>query len=123
MEPQLEGKGLRIAAIAIIWAFATGMLAIAIPLVTVTKSDLIPLAIVLGVTIGTLGIWRTTAATASAISPSSMRQLQQRVTNLEVIFSHDSFSQESGKPLDLGVAKTEAEMVGDHRQVLPEKPE
>jgi hypothetical protein len=49
MRHQSSGNGYKIAAIAIIWSFATGMLAICIQLVSITKSGMIlPLAVILG---------------------------------------------------------------------------
>ncbi len=49
--------GIRVGATAIIWAFATGMLAICIPLVSMTRSPLLPLAAIAGATISTVVVW------------------------------------------------------------------
>ncbi|MBA3921077.1 MAG: hypothetical protein H0X31_04940 [Nostocaceae cyanobacterium] len=54
------GYGAKIAAIAIIWAFGTGMLAICIPLVTkIENAFILPLAVIFGVSGCTVVIWRT----------------------------------------------------------------
>jgi hypothetical protein len=54
------GYGAKIAAIAIIWAFGTGMLAICIPLVSkIENAIILPLAVIFGVSGCTVVIWRT----------------------------------------------------------------
>ena len=50
--------GFKIGTTAIIWGFSTGMLAICIPLVSMTKSGVIlPLAVILGATVSTVVVW------------------------------------------------------------------
>ncbi|MCG5062189.1 MAG: hypothetical protein KA714_30545 [Limnoraphis sp. WC205] len=50
--------GFKIGSTAIIWGFSTGMLAICIPLVSMTESGVIlPLAVVFGATISTVVVW------------------------------------------------------------------
>ena len=50
--------GFRIGTTAIIWGFSTGMLAICIPLVSMTKSGIVlPLAVILGATVSTVVVW------------------------------------------------------------------
>ncbi|MEA5522860.1 hypothetical protein [Limnoraphis robusta] len=50
--------GFKIGSTAIIWGFSTGMLAICIPLVSMTESGVIlPLAVVCGATISTVVVW------------------------------------------------------------------
>ena len=50
--------GFKIGSTAIIWGFSTGMLAICIPLVSMTESGVIlPLAVVIGATISTVVVW------------------------------------------------------------------
>lgn len=59
MEQRSPEWGAKVGTTAIIWAFATAMLAISIPLVSETHSGVIlPLAIVFGVTLCTNMIWR-----------------------------------------------------------------
>lgn len=58
METQLLGKGSKIGATAIIWSLGAGMLAICIPLVSMTGTGIIlPLSVILGVTIATIAVW------------------------------------------------------------------
>ncbi len=58
MEIQQLGLGFKIGTTAIIWGFSTGMLAICIPLVSITKSGIIlPLAVILGATGSTIAVW------------------------------------------------------------------
>ncbi len=53
-----EGKAAKIATTIVIWVAAAGMLAICIPLVSITKSGVIlPVSVVVGVTISTVAIW------------------------------------------------------------------
>jgi ABC-type enterobactin transport system permease subunit len=50
--------GFKIGSTAIIWGFSTGMLAICIPLVSMTESGVIlPLAVIVGATISTVFVW------------------------------------------------------------------
>ncbi|GAB4530966.1 MAG: hypothetical protein Tsb0014_14140 [Pleurocapsa sp.] len=59
MEQRSPGYGAKVGTTAIIWAFATAMLAISIPLVSISHSGVIlPLAIVFGVTLCTNIIWK-----------------------------------------------------------------
>jgi hypothetical protein len=55
---QTEGAGFKLAATAIIWGFATGMLGICIPLVSMTESGVIlPLAVIIGASFTTTVVW------------------------------------------------------------------
>ncbi|MEQ9670831.1 hypothetical protein [Coleofasciculus sp. G2-EDA-02] len=55
---QTEGAGFKLAATAIIWGFATGMLGICIPLVSMTESGVIlPLAVIIGASFTTAVVW------------------------------------------------------------------
>lgn len=78
-----------------VWIIATGMLALCIPLLTITKSGIIlPLTVILGASIVTITVWRSSnLQTINSITLSnSMKQLEQRVTNLEVICSNEELS-------------------------------
>lgn len=78
-----------------VWGIATGMLALCIPLVTVTESGVIlPLIVILGVSVTTTTIWRRNdldPVNSIALS-SSVKELEQRVANLEVICSNEQLS-------------------------------
>lgn len=55
---QTQGAGFKLAATAIIWGFATGMLGICIPLVSMTDSGVIlPLAVIIGASFTTAVVW------------------------------------------------------------------
>jgi flagellar motor switch protein FliM len=55
---KLSGNGIKIGTTAIIWGFSTGMLAICIPLISLTHSNIaLPLAVILGATISTIVVW------------------------------------------------------------------
>lgn len=79
---------IRFAATAIIWGFGTGMLALCIPLVGMTGTPLLPLAVIVGAAVSTVVIWRSSANSPhQPFLTSSMQQLEQRVANLEIIAS------------------------------------
>lgn len=90
MAHRSERQGPKIATTAIIWGFATGMLAICIPLVAITESGpLLPLAVILGASGGTLAVWRSFQRESATVSQlkSTMKQLNERVITLEAICS------------------------------------
>ncbi|MEM9539380.1 MAG: hypothetical protein AAGA60_07695 [Cyanobacteria bacterium P01_E01_bin.42] len=75
-----------------IWGFATGMLAICIPLSPSTGSGpLIPLAVIIGTTVSTVKIWRDreddrNTRPGDRLSPSTeVKLLEERVKTLETI--------------------------------------
>ena len=58
MERKSSGIGFKIGTTAIIWGFATGMLAICIPIISMTNSGIIlPLAIIVATAISTIVVW------------------------------------------------------------------
>lgn len=87
----MKGKSeirIRFAATAIIWGFGTGMLALCIPLVGMTGTPLLPLAVIVGAAVSTVVIWVNSANSPhQPFLTSSMQQLEQRVANLEIIAS------------------------------------
>ncbi|MDF5719217.1 MAG: hypothetical protein PUP91_01735 [Rhizonema sp. PD37] len=94
MKRQSEGYGPKIATTAIIWGLATAMLAICIPLVTSTGSGVIlPLAVILGASGGTVVVWRTKSHRNGEIFElmNNVSELRQRVVDLETICSSDDF--------------------------------
>lgn len=84
-ERQSTHLGLKIAATAIIWGFATGMLAICIPLAAQTHGgDLPAIAIIIGVSGSTIAIWLSPGKSFPQADAAKNRQtLQQRVETLE----------------------------------------
>ena len=92
METKSLGKGALIGITAIIWAFATGMLAICIPLVSMTGSGLIlPLAVIIGAGVGTAVVWLSPVQQFRKISEltNTIQALEQRVMNLETMGRRD----------------------------------
>ena len=90
MARQPDGTGPKIGTTAIIWGFATGMLAICIPLVGMTQSGVIlPLAVVLGASVGTAVVWQSPGKRSRNISDltNNVQQLNERIVNLEAICS------------------------------------
>ncbi len=82
-------KDIRVAATSRIWVLATVMLAICIPLSAITGSVVLPIAVILGATVGTIAVWRSSnnQSKNSPLLNSSVKQLEQRVANLEIICS------------------------------------
>ncbi|TVP59839.1 MAG: hypothetical protein EA343_18855 [Nodularia sp. (in: Bacteria)] len=77
-----------------IWEMTVGILAICIPLASVTKSGpILPLAAIAGATLSTVAVWR--AEENKSTSPDLLSQqleiLQQRLANLETIVSSEDF--------------------------------
>jgi len=96
MARKAEKTDPKVVSSAIIWGFATGMLAICIPLVAVTRSGVIlPLAVILGASGSTAIVWRSPKKhQPSGNMPelmNSVKQLNERVGNLEVICSSNEF--------------------------------
>jgi hypothetical protein len=80
-----DGKTQQVVATGLIWGFATGMLALCIPLVSLTRGSLVlPLGVITGASVGTVAIWRH-GNRASASSSTTTRTLEERVANLEII--------------------------------------
>ncbi|WP_287127516.1 hypothetical protein [Candidatus Cyanaurora vandensis] len=72
-----------------IWGYATGMLGISIPLAAITESPLIPLAVVVGTAISTAAVWGAFGKTTPPISAPQLKQLEERLANLETIVSYE----------------------------------
>jgi hypothetical protein len=92
MKHRSPGNGTKVGSTAIIWTFATGMLAICIPLVTVTKSGVIlPLAVILGTSVSTVAVWRSGDRSKEKIEKliDRVRVLEQRTIDLETICSSE----------------------------------
>ncbi len=90
MARQSEGTGPKIATTAIIWGFATGMLAICIPIVGMTQSGVIlPIAVILGASVGTVVVWQSSSRRSRTISEltNNIQLLNERIVHLEAICS------------------------------------
>ena len=83
----------KIKATSSIWALATGMLGICIPLVAITESGIIlPLAVILGASISTLGIWNKFGKGKDRALQAATQQtqaLEERVRTLEAIVTSE----------------------------------
>ncbi len=82
-------KDIRVTATTRIWGFATIMLAVCIPLSAITSSVVLPLAVILGAVVGTVVVWRSldNQSKTSPFLTNNVKQLEQRVANLEIICS------------------------------------
>lgn len=89
MKSQHE-KDIRVAATSKIWTFATGMLAICIPLSAVTRSGpILPLAAIAGAAAGTYVVWRDPEnQLKNNLLTGDVKKLEQRIANLETIISN-----------------------------------
>lgn len=82
-----EKNGTKIAATAIIWGFTTGIMAISIPLVSISRSGIIlPITVIFGASKSTTTIWRSSNQKASELS-NNFQQIEQRLRDLETICS------------------------------------
>lgn len=89
-------RDIRVAATSKIWTFATGMLAICIPLSAVTKSGaILPLAVISGAAVGTVAVWRNLEQQSRSPFLTNIKTLEQRVTNLEIIWSNQELDLQS----------------------------
>lgn len=90
MEPPQRPFVLLITATAIIWFFATGMLGICIPLVSVTHSGLtLPLAVLIIAGISTVVVWVVAGdrpLPSSSASLPSLPDMETRITTLETLY-------------------------------------
>lgn len=83
-------KDIRVSATTRIWAFATGMLGICIPLSATSNSGaILPLAVVVSAATGTAVVWRSDRKTDTEIEQHQMLQIRERLTNLETIVSRE----------------------------------
>lgn len=97
---QQNGKTQQVVATGLIWGFATGMLALCIPLVALTRGSLIlPLGVITGASVGTVAVWRH-GNRDSTENSTITRTLEERVTNLEVIAGNEVDLQNRLKQLE-----------------------
>ncbi|MEL6440494.1 MAG: hypothetical protein AAFQ80_14705 [Cyanobacteria bacterium J06621_8] len=92
MKNTVHKKDIRVEATFIIWGCATGMMAIYFSLASVPKSGFIlPLVIILGASVCTTSIWRIGRQEKRKLV-DSLQQIEQRVRDLETIYSSDCFT-------------------------------
>lgn len=88
MERKSTERNPKVRATVAIWSFATGMLAICIPLVAITNSGVIlPLLVILGAAGGTASVWRAFEPhrQAELRLTQAVKALEERVIVLETI--------------------------------------
>jgi hypothetical protein len=97
-------RDIRIAATSKIWGFATGMLAICIPLTAVAKGNpILPLAVITGAAVGTTAIWQSSNKKShnGSLSQNNLEALEERIANLETIIGTEEINlQRKLKQLD-----------------------
>ncbi|MBW4649424.1 MAG: hypothetical protein KME06_12170 [Kastovskya adunca ATA6-11-RM4] len=90
-----DREDIRVSATSKIWAFATGMLAICIPLADETDSGpLLPLAVISGAAIATSAVWQPSNKKFrnNALQATQVEALEERIANLETIVSSDELN-------------------------------
>lgn len=91
-----KSKDTRTATTSKIWSYATGMLALCIPLSAVTRSGaILPLAVVTGATISTTVIWKSDKKSQNLLQPHQLQQIEERLANLETIAASDPLQLQS----------------------------
>lgn len=91
-------KDIRVAATSRMWGFATLMLAICIPLTAVTRSGaILPVAVIFTAAVSTVAVWRKSdnQPKISPLLPNTIKALEQRVSNLEIICSSQELDLQS----------------------------
>jgi hypothetical protein len=97
-------RDIRIAATSKIWGFATGMLAICIPLTAVARGNpILPLAVITGAAAGTAAVWQSSDKKSphGTLSQNNLEKLEERIANLETIVGTEEINfQRKLKQLD-----------------------
>ena len=102
---------------AIIWGCSTAMLAICVPLTAIAQSGVIlPLAVIIGASAGTVAVWRNTRKSDSnkiIESQDRLTAIETRIIDLETICSSQEFDRErkfkqlESEQVDLSVSNRE----------------
>ena len=90
-----KAKDIRLIATSKIWSLAIGMFAICIPLSEATNSGpILPLAVVVGTTLGTASVWRasTEESTSDRQTSEKIKQLEGRIADLETIITSEEIN-------------------------------
>ncbi|NEO98194.1 MAG: hypothetical protein F6K58_05770 [Symploca sp. SIO2E9] len=91
-----KSKDTRTATTTKIWSYATGMLALCIPLSAVTRSGaILPLAVVTGATVSTVVVWKSDKKSQNLLQPHQLQQIEERLANLETIAASESLQLQS----------------------------
>lgn len=101
-KPPEKFKDVRLSVTSKIWAYATGMLAICIPLSAATDSGVIlPITVISGATIGTASVWKFSNQNSTDRNRTSdkFKELEGRIADLETIIASDNLNwQQSIEP-------------------------
>lgn len=95
LDTNSDREDIRVSATSKIWGFATGMLAICIPLSAATNSGpILPLAVISGAAIGTGAVWQPSDKKSrnNALQSTQVEALEERIANLETIVSGDELN-------------------------------
>jgi hypothetical protein len=91
-EPETKTESdVRVQATGTIWGLAVGMMAISIPLSSVTETAFIPLFVIAGAAVGTVAVWRPgtkkegTSTKEQIAAQQRIAELEERLANLETI--------------------------------------
>lgn len=90
-----NAKDIRLKATSKIWSLAIALFAICIPLSAATRSGpILPLAVVVGTTLGTRSIWKGSSeeATSSRQTAEKIKQLEGRIADLETIVTSEEIN-------------------------------
>lgn len=90
-----NAQDIRLKATAKIWSLAIALFAICIPLSAATRSGpILPLAVVVGTTLGTRSIWKGSSeeATSSRQTAEKIKQLEGRIADLETIITSEEIN-------------------------------
>ena len=90
-----NAQDIRLKATTKIWSLAIAMFAICIPLSAATRSGpMLPLAVVVGTTLGTASIWKGSSeeATSSRQTAEKIKQLEGRIADLETIVTSEEIN-------------------------------
>jgi hypothetical protein len=109
-----KSKDIRLSVTSKIWAFATGMLGICIPLSAATNSGpILPIAVITGATVGTVSIWNSDRKSPNTIDTEvKFQQLERRIADLETIIASE--------PVDLSRRIPTKNNTEINSQILPE---
>ena len=90
-----NAQDIRLKATAQIWSLASALFAICIHLSAATRSGpILPLAVVVGTTLGTASIWKGSSeeATSLSLTAEKIKQLEARIADLETIVTSEEIN-------------------------------
>jgi hypothetical protein len=91
-EREKPDQDVRVQATSRIWGITVGILAVCIPLSSVTRSGVVlPLAAITGASVGTVAVWRSNEkkSITNSMQTQQLQQIEKRIANLETIVISD----------------------------------